>query len=40
MKSMIVLGLLLILLGIAILYEWVNYRTASGIFESAQTSVP
>jgi hypothetical protein len=41
MKAMIVLGLLLILLGIAILsYQWVNYRTASGIFESAHRFVP
>jgi hypothetical protein len=34
MKAMIVLGLMLILLGVAILsYQWKKYTTASGILQ-------
>jgi uncharacterized membrane protein len=38
MKAMIALGVLLILLGIAILsYQWATYTTSSGVFQSAGT---
>jgi uncharacterized membrane protein len=38
MKTMIVLGTLLILLGMAILsYQWATYTTSSGVFQSAGT---
>jgi hypothetical protein len=41
MRPMLVLGVLLILLGIALLsYEWMNYKTASGVFQSAETFFP
>ncbi len=41
MKAMIFLGVLLILLGVALLsYQWMNYTTASGIFQSARTFIP
>jgi hypothetical protein len=37
MKAMVILGVLLILLGIMILsYEWMNYRTAAGMLQSAE----
>jgi hypothetical protein len=41
MRAMVVLGLLLILLGIALLsYQYMYYTTASGLFQSARTVVP
>jgi hypothetical protein len=37
MRAMIILGVLLILLGMAILsYQWMNHRMASTMFNSAE----